>query len=72
MQFRNVAMIDIVIGIVILGAGCMGLWYFKPRNGKLHPHTNIPVLDSVVPVSIVAAFGVAVAMIVAGVAGIMS
>ena len=65
-------MIDVVSGIVIFVIGCFGLWYFKPRNGVLHPHTKIPVLDSVVPVAIVAAFGVGVSMIVAGVAGIMS
>lgn len=49
----------------------VALWYFMPNNGQPHWHTEVPVLDSVVSVMIVAAFGVAVAIIISGVAGMM-
>jgi hypothetical protein len=64
-------MISAIVGVVVFCAGGTGLWYFIPRNGQSHPHTEVPVLDSVIPIMIVAAFAVAVAMIVAGVAGVV-
>lgn len=63
-------MLDILSGIVLLVAGFAGIWYFKPHNGQPHWHTNVPVLDSFVPIMIVGAFAVAIAIIVAGVAGL--
>lgn len=68
---EGLVMISIIAGVVVLCAGGVGLWYFMPHNGQLHWHTKVPILDSVIPVMIVAAFGVAVAIIISGVAGIM-
>lgn len=65
-------MIDIIAGVAILCAGGAGLWYVMPHKGQVHWHTEVPILDSVIPVMIVAAFGVSVAMIVAGVAGMVT
>ena len=62
-------MISIVTGVCFLAAGVVGLWYFIPHKGQLHWHTQVPILDSVIPVMIVAAFAVAVSTIIAGVAG---
>ena len=62
-------MISIISGVVILCAGGVGLWYFKPHHGQVHWHTKVPILDSVIPVIIVAAFAVAVSIIIAGIAG---
>ena len=64
-------MISIISGVVLITAGGAGLWYFKPHNGKNHWHTAVPVLDSMIPITIVGAFAVAVAIIVSGVAGLM-
>jgi hypothetical protein len=61
-------MLSILSGLVLLGSGFAGIWYFKPNNGEPHWHTKVPVLDSVIPIMIVGAFAVAVAIIVAGVA----
>jgi hypothetical protein len=61
-------MLSILSGLVLLGSGFAGIWYFKPNNGVPHWHTKVPVLDSVIPIMIVGAFAVAVAIIVAGVA----
>jgi hypothetical protein len=65
-------MISAIVGFVVFCAGASGLWYFMPRDGQPHPHTQVPVLDSVIPILIVGAFAVAVAMIVAGVASIVA
>jgi hypothetical protein len=69
MRFIGLFMINIISGVVLLCAGGVALWYFKPHSGQLHWHTRVPILDSVIPVLIVAAFAVAVSIIVAGLAG---
>ncbi len=62
-------MVSIISGIVIL-CGCFGgIWYFKPRNGQVHWHTKVPVLDSVLPVMLVAGLAVGVSIIIAGIVG---
>jgi hypothetical protein len=63
-------MLSILAGIVLFGGGVTGIWYFKPNNGELHWHTKVPVLDSVIPILIVGAFAIAVAIVVAGVASL--
>jgi hypothetical protein len=63
-------MLSIVSGIVLFGAGVTGIWFFKPNNGVPHWHTKVPVLDSVIPIMIVGAFAIAVAIVVAGVASL--
>jgi len=60
-------MISILSGVVVFGAGGAGLWYFMPNQGVAHPHTKIPVLDSFIPIMIVSAFAIGLALIVAGV-----
>ena len=62
-------MLSVLSGIVVAGAGGVGLWHFTPKNGVPHPHTKVPVLDSLIPITIVAAFGVGLALVVAGAAG---
>ena len=62
-------MISIITGVVIFCVSWVGIWYFKPHKGQNHWHTKVPILDSVIPVILVAGFAVAVSIIVAGVAG---
>jgi hypothetical protein len=59
-------MLSIVSGVVVFGAGGAGLWYFSPRNGVPHPVATRPLLDSLVPIAIVSALAIGIAMIVAG------
>ena len=59
-------MLDVISGVAVFGAGSAGLWYFMPRKGKVHPLTKRPILDSMIPIGIVTAFAIGVAMFVAG------
>jgi hypothetical protein len=60
-------MLSVISGAVVFGAGGAGLWYFKPRNGAAHPMATAPFLESLVPIAIVSALAVGVALIIAGV-----
>jgi hypothetical protein len=59
-------MFSIISGIIVAGGGGAGLWYFKPRDGQVHPLALKPFLDSLIPISIVTALAIGVALIVAG------
>ncbi len=59
-------MLSIISGIVVAGGGGAGLWYMMPRGGVIHPLAKKPLLDSLIPIAIVAALAVGVALIVAG------
>ena len=60
-------MLSVLSGVVVFGAGGAGLWYFKPRYGKPHPLAAAPFLESIIPIGIVSALAIGVAMIIAGV-----
>lgn len=62
-------MLSILSGVIIFGAGATGLWYIMPRNGQIHRLAKAPLLDSLIPIALVTAFGIGTALIVAGVAG---
>jgi hypothetical protein len=59
-------MLSIISGAIVAGGGGVGLWYFMPSNGQTHPLATKPLLDSVIPIAIVAALAIGAAMIVAG------
>lgn len=59
-------MISILSGIVVTGAGGASLWYFMPHNGVIHPLVRKPLIDSLIPIGIVSALAIGVALIVAG------
>ncbi len=63
-------MLSIISGAIVAGGGGGGLWYFMPNKGQPHRLTVIPLLDSLIPIAIVTALAIGVALIVAGVAGI--
>ena len=69
MRIKESAMTSIISGIIILCACGVGIWYFKPHNGQVHWHTKVPVLNSMIPVILVAGLAVAVSIIIAGIAG---
>ena len=62
-------MIALISGVIVTGAGGAGLWYFMPHHGKVNRYANMPFLDSMIPIGIVSALAVGVAMIVAGAMG---
>ena len=59
-------MLSIISGLVLTGGGGASLWYLRPQGGQPHALTRLPLLDSLIPIGIVAAFAVGIAMIVAG------
>jgi len=62
-------MISVISGLIVASGGGAGLWYLMPRNGEPHHLARTPVLDSLLPIAIVAAFAIGVALIVAGIVG---
>jgi hypothetical protein len=62
-------MLSILSGLVVAGSGGVGLWYFMPRNGQVHRLAKVPLVDSFIPIAIVGALAVGVALVVAGVNG---
>ncbi len=46
-------MLNIISGAAVFSGGGVGLWYFTPTNGKAHPLTKKPLLDSLIPIAIV-------------------
>jgi hypothetical protein len=59
-------MFSIISGVIVAGSGGAGLWYFKPRQGQPHPLAQAPFLDSLIPIGIVTAFALGLALIIAG------
>ncbi len=59
-------MISLLSGIVVTGAGGASLWYFMPHGGVVHPLARKPLVDSLIPIAIVSALAVGIALIVAG------
>lgn len=62
-------MLSLISGVIMFGAGGAGLWYCKPRNGVAHSVATAPLLESLVPIAIVSALAIGLALVVAGVAG---
>ena len=54
-------------GIVVSGVGGASLWYLMPNNGVPHRLARAPLLDSFIPIGIVSALAICIALIVAGV-----
>ena len=59
-------MISALSGIAMFGMGGAGLWYFMPTNGKPHPLAKVPLLDTLIPITIVAALAIGTALIISG------
>jgi hypothetical protein len=60
-------MLYFLSGVVVTGAGAGGLWYCRPRNGQINPLAMKPGLDFVIPIGIVSAIAIGLALIVSGV-----
>ena len=59
-------MILLVSGVALIVASGALLWYMKPRDGKAHRLATMPLLDSMIPITITCGAAFGVAMIVAG------
>ena len=59
-------MLSVFFGIMVVAAGGVGLWYFRPTEGQTHPLVKVPLLNSLIPIAIVSAFAIGVALIIRG------
>ena len=56
-------------GLILAGAGIGGFWYCRPRNGQVNALAMKPGLDFMIPIGIVTALALGLALIVSGVIG---
>lgn len=66
---RTVAMLSVISGLIVGGAGGATLWYLRARDGVIHPLIKNPWLESTIPIGIATAIAFGVALIASGVAG---
>jgi hypothetical protein len=59
-------MFQVFSGLVITCAGAGSLWYVRPRNGRVHPLALRPMLDFLIPIGIVTALALGIALVVTG------
>ena len=60
-------MFSVISGVIVTGAGVGGLWYCRPHNGQLNPLVAKKVFDWLIPILIVTALAIGVALVVSGV-----
>lgn len=60
-------MLSVLSGVVAVGASGAGLWYFKPRHGRVHPLVVMPFFDSFVAIGIMGLFALGIALILDGI-----
>jgi hypothetical protein len=60
-------MLSIVSGVVAIGASGASLWYFKPRDGVVHPLVLKPLFETFLAIAIMGVFAVGVALILDGI-----
>ena len=56
------AMFGIAFGAALFVGSAGTLWFMMPRNGKLHRHATIPLVDSLVPFGIICGMTVGLAL----------
>jgi hypothetical protein len=56
-------MILVLIGIAMLAAAIALLWVMLPKDGQLHRLATAPVLESVIPLTIVTGIAIGLALI---------
>jgi hypothetical protein len=59
-------MVSILSGIGLVAVGGASLWYMMPTNGRTHPLAKLPILDSMIPVAIISALTIGLALIISG------
>jgi hypothetical protein len=60
-------MLSFLAGLIVTGAGVAGIWYCKPQDGKVRWFVLAPVLEWAIPIGLVSALALGVALLVDGV-----
>jgi hypothetical protein len=61
-------MLSVLSGLAVTGGAGAAVWYLKPRNGQVHPLAVAPVLEWLIPIAIVSALSLGIALVVSGAA----
>jgi hypothetical protein len=56
-------MFNALSGLVMVGVGSGGFWYFMPKNGVVHPLAKKPFFDSMITIAIMTVLAIGVALI---------
>jgi hypothetical protein len=59
-------MLSVLSGAVLVGAGSTTLWWFRPRNGVVHPMVLKPFFDTTLAIAVMGVLAVGIALIVSG------
>jgi hypothetical protein len=58
--------VSVLSGFCVFAAGGAALWYMMPTNGQVHPVAKMRLLDSLIPIAIVAAWAIGLSLIING------
>lgn len=61
------SVVSVLSGFGVFAAGGAALWYMMPTNGQVHPLARKPLLDSLIPIAIISALAIGVALIISGI-----
>ena len=59
-------MLSALSGVVAVAGSVAGFWYFRPRNGVVHPLVTKPFMDSFIVIAFLGVFAVGIALVVNG------
>lgn len=52
-----------VLGVLIVGLSAWSIWYFLPRDGKVHWVVTAPLLEWLLPLGIITGFSMGILMV---------
>lgn len=53
-----------ILGLLITGASAWTFWYLLPNNGQVHRIATMPLLDYLVPVSLISGFAIGITLLI--------
>lgn len=62
-------MLSILSGLVVAGAGFVGFWYAKPRNGQVQWYVEAPILEWLIPIALIGILSVGFGLVLSGITG---
>lgn len=57
-------MLSLISGLALTGAGGAALRTMLPKNGVIHPLARKPGLDSLIPIAIITALAIGIALVI--------
>jgi hypothetical protein len=60
-------MILILAGLVMVAGAIAILWYFRPHNGVPARAATLPLMETLIPLSVTSGLALGVAMVIAGI-----